>query len=104
MRYTKDLLKKNYTEHKRIIISKNISIDDVQPLIDCLGESVTRILLSRYESVFKEMVISEREDYETKLLVWIEGVVRKEEHGEFDDMRKAEKYNILKNELSALFN
>lgn len=49
------------------------------------------------------MVKSEREEYETKLLIWIEEVVRREEHGEFADMRKAEKYNILKNELSALF-
>lgn len=83
---------------------KNIGIDDVQPLIDCLGESVTRILLSRYEIIFEKMVKSEKEEYEAKLLVWIEGVVRRGEQGEFDDMRKAEKYNILKNELSALFN
>lgn len=92
-------LHRTQTYHKY----KNISIDDVQPLIDCLGKTVTQILLSRYEIIFEEMVKSEREEYETKLLIWIEEVVRREEHGEFADMRKAEKYNILKNELSALF-
>ncbi len=35
---------------------KNITIDDVQPLIDYFGKTQTQILLSQYERIFEDAV------------------------------------------------
>lgn len=81
---------------------KNITIDDMQPLIDYFGETQTRALLFKYEKIFKDAVLAEREEYETKLLIWMEDVMKRVEQGEFEDMKRNEKYNKLKAELIEL--
>lgn len=81
---------------------KNITIDDVQPLIDYFGETQTRALLFKYEKIFKDAVLAEREEYEAKLLIWMEGVMKRVEQGEFENMERNEKYHKLKDELIEL--
>lgn len=81
---------------------KNITIGDVQPLIDYFGETQTRALLLKYEKIFKDAVLAEREEYETKLLIWMENVMKRVEQGEFEDMKRNEKYHKLKDELIEL--
>lgn len=81
---------------------KNITIDDVQPLIDYFGKTQTQILLSQYERIFEDAVLAEREEYETKLLIWMEDVMKRVEQGEFEDMKRNEKYHKLKDELIEL--
>ena len=78
---------------------KNITWDDIQPLIDRLGKLQTQVLLSRYERIFEDAVIAKREEYETKMLIWIEEVVKRADQGEFNDMDGIEKYHILRAEL-----
>lgn len=82
---------------------KNITLDDVQPLIDYFGKMPTQILLSRYETIFEDTVIAKREEYETKLLIWIEEIRKRVEQGEFESMKGIEKYHKLKAELGELF-
>lgn len=81
---------------------KNITIDDVQPLIDYFGKTQTQILLSQYERIFEDAVLAEREEYETKLLIWMEDVMKRVEQGKFEDMKRNEKYHKLKDELIEL--
>lgn len=81
---------------------KNITLDDVQPLIDYFGKLPIQALLSKYEIVFKNVVMTEREEYETKLLIWIEDVMRRVNQGEFKNMERNEKFYKLKDELSEL--
>ena len=40
---------------------KNITIDDVQPLIDYFGKTQTQILLSQYERIFEDAVLNLKE-------------------------------------------
>ncbi len=81
---------------------KNITIDDVQPLIDYFGKTQTQALLFKYERIFEDAVLAEREEYEVKLLIWMEGVMKRVEQGEFEDMKQIEKYYKLKDELIEL--
>lgn len=74
----------------------------MQPLIDYFGETQTRALLFKYEKIFKDAVLAEREEYETKLLIWMEDVMKRVEQGEFEDMKRNEKYHKLKAELIEL--
>ena len=57
------------------------------------------MLLSRYERIFEDAVIAKREEYETKMLICIEEVVKRADQGEFNDMDGIEKYHILRAEL-----
>lgn len=81
---------------------KNITLDDVQPLMDYFGKLPIQALLSKYEIVFENVVMAEREEYETKLLIWIEDVMRRVKQGEFENMERNEKFYKLKGELSEL--
>lgn len=81
---------------------KNISLDDVQPLIDYFGKIPTQRLLSKYEKIFEDVVITKREEYETKLLIWIEEVMKRVEQGEFEGMERIGKYHKLEAELIEL--
>ena len=90
--------------HKKVTYDryKNITLEDVQPLIDYFGKTQIQALLSQYERIFDDVVLAEREAYETKLLIWMEDVMKRVEQGEFEDMEQNEKYHKLKDELIEL--
>lgn len=81
---------------------KNITLEDVQPLIDYFGKIPTQRLLSKYERIFEDVVIAEREEFETKLLIWMEEIMQRVKQGEFESMERIEKYHKLEAELIEL--
>ena len=81
---------------------KNISLDDVQPLIDYFGKIPTQRLLSKYEGIFEDVVIAEREEFETKMLIWMEEIMQRVKKGDFEDMERIVKYHKLEAELIEL--
>lgn len=102
VRYTKDHLKRKLHNTKTYYKYKNITLEDVQPLIDYFGKIPTQRLLSKYERIFEDVVIAEREEFETKLLIWMEEIMQRVKQGEFESMERIEKYYKLEAELIEL--
>ena len=69
-----------------------VIIFDVQ---DDKGETLAKELCDQG----KKVVYKHVNLYETKMLIWIEEVVKRADQGEFNDMDGIEKYHILRAEL-----
>ncbi len=80
----------------------DIHLGDVTPMIDYFGKVLMQRLLWKYEKSFKDLVISEREEREEKLLVWINQIIERIEKGEFENYSKMECYQLLETEMMAL--
>lgn len=76
-----------------------VNIDNIQPLIDYFGNSLTRQILNVYMSIIKKAIISEREEAEFKLKDWIQNVNKRIEKGDFENKTIGTRYKILKESL-----
>ena len=90
--------------HNTEIFYKYVDIkwEDISPLIDYFGKLPIQRLLSKYENDFKNMVISERRERETKMLIWIKEITNRIKTDEFDNYSKLECCHILENEMMEL--
>lgn len=81
---------------------ENITLNDIQPLIDRLGRLQTQMILSKYERIFENTVKGDREKYETKLLIWLKELINRVDQGEFNNMDGIERSHMLRDELIEL--
>lgn len=81
----------------------NISIDDVNPLIDYFGNVLIKQILSKYEEILKNAIINQRANYEIKLDDWFTDIRKKIDEGEFNDKSIGTKYRMLKESLDKFF-
>lgn len=84
-------------------VFENIDIDDLQIFSEYFSRMFTLRLLSKYEILLENSVNNSRENYEIKLLIFMDELEKRAKQGEFDELDGIEKWHIIGDELEQLF-
>lgn len=81
----------------------NIVADDLRTFSEYFSRMFTLRLLSKYEILLENSVNNSRENYEIKLLIFMDELEKRAKQGEFDELDGIEKWHIIGDELEQLF-
>lgn len=84
-------------------VFENIDIDDLRTFSEYFSRMFTLRLLSKYEILLENSVNNSRENYEIKLLIFMDELEKRAKQGEFDELDGIEKWHIIGDELEQLF-